>query len=158
MAANRHLGRIVSMQALYEYFIRSSLSDDTLKLDEVIARALAVHEKVVNDTEFIQTVIKGTAKNQQEIDQIWLPFAKNWPLEQIPMVEVSILRLATYELKFPYKDVPPKVAIDEAVELSKQFGGDNAPKFINGVLGSVYKKLFPKDPNSTESKKDPKEE
>ena len=145
MAANRHLGRIVTMQALYEYFVRSSLKDSSLDIKDVIGRALSVHSKNIKDTDFVKAVIKGTIEKQEEIDQAWLKFAKDWPLEQIPTVEVSILRLAVYELKYPYKDVPYKVAIDEAVELAKQFGGDNAPKFINGVLGSVYKDLFPKE-------------
>ena len=140
MAANRHLGRIVTMQALYEYFVRSSLKDSSLDIKDVIGRALSVHYKNIKDTDFVKAVIKGTIEKQEEIDQAWLKFAKDWPLEQIPTVEVSILRLAVYELKYPYK-----VAIDEAVELAKQFGGDNAPKFINGVLGSVYKDIFPKE-------------
>lgn len=142
MAANRHLGRIVSMQALYEYFVRSNLKDPSLKLSDVIARALSVHKENIEDKEFVEALISGSANKQEELDAIWLPFASSWPLEQIPMVEVSILRMAVHELKHPYKDVPPKVAIDEAVELAKQFGGDNAAKFINGVLGSVYKSLF----------------
>lgn len=142
MAANRHLGRIVAMQALYEYFVRSGLKDPNLAVNEVVGRALSVHKDSIKDTEFVKAVIEGVIAKQQEIDEIWLPFATNWPLEQIPAVEVSIIRLATFELKHPFKDVPPKVAIDEAVELAKQFGGDNGAKFINGVLGSVYKKLF----------------
>lgn len=142
MAANRHLGRIVAMQALYEYFVRSSLKDPNLDIKDISARALSVHKENIQDTEFVQTVISGVVKNQEQIDDLWLPFATNWPIDQIPMVEVSIIRLAVYELKFPYQDVPYKVAIDEAVELAKQFGGDNAAKFINGVLGSVYKSIF----------------
>lgn len=142
MAANRHLGRIVAMQALYEYFVRSSLEDPGLVLGDIISRALSVHKDNIKDTEFVETVISGTINEQKMLDEIWLKFATNWPLEQIPLVEVSIIRLAVYELTNPYKDVPAKVAIDEAVELAKQFGGDNAGKFINGVLGSVYKELF----------------
>jgi N utilization substance protein B len=142
MAANRHLGRIVAMQALYEYFVRSSLEDPGLVLGDIISRALSVHKDNIKDTEFVETVISGTINEQKKLDEIWLKFATNWPLEQIPLVEVSIIRLAVYELTNPYKDVPAKVAIDEAVELAKQFGGDNAGKFINGVLGSVYKELF----------------
>ncbi len=142
MAANRHLGRIVAMQALYEYFVRSSLKDPNLAIEDISARALSVHKDNIQDTDFVRAVIKGVVDKQEELDKLWLPFATNWPLDQIPMVEVSIIRLAVYELKFPYQDVPYKVAIDEAVELAKQFGGDNAAKFINGVLGSVYKSLF----------------
>lgn len=159
MAANRHLGRIVAMQALYEYFVRSSLKDPNLVIDDITARALSVHKENIKDTEFVKAVIGGVVKKQDELDSLWLPFATNWPLDQIPTVEVSIIRLAVYELKFPYQDVPYKVAIDEAVELSKQFGGDNAAKFINGVLGSVYKSLFEskdkeaKDKTKAKSKK-----
>lgn len=151
MAANRHLGRIVAMQALYEYFVRSSLKDPNLSIDDITTRALSVHKENIQDTEFVKNVIKGVTAKQKEVDELWLPFATNWPIDQIPMVEVSIIRLAVYELKFPYQDVPYKVAIDEAVELAKQFGGDNAAKFINGVLGSVYKSLFEK-PDKTKLK------
>jgi len=150
MAANRHLGRIVAMQALYEYFVRSSLKDPNLAVDDITKRALSVHKENIQDTEFVEAVIGGVIENQEELDRLWLPFATNWPLDQIPMVEVSIIRLAVYELKFPYQDVPYKVAIDEAVELAKQFGGDNAAKFINGVLGSVYKSIF--EPSKKEQK------
>ncbi len=150
MAANRHLGRIVAMQALYEYFVRSSLEDPSLVLSDITARALSVHKENIKDTDFVKAVITGATEKKDELDGIWLPFATNWPLEQIPLVEVSILRLAVHELKYPYKDVPPKVAIDEAVELAKQFGGDNAGKFINGVLGSVYKSLFETTPDKKE--------
>ncbi|MDQ5914018.1 MAG: transcription antitermination protein NusB [Patescibacteria group bacterium] len=150
MAANRHLGRIVAMQALYEYFVRSSLEDPGLVLSDITARALSVHKDNIKDTDFVKAVISGAIEKKDEIDGTWLQFATNWPLEQIPLVEVSIIRLAVYELIYPYKDVPAKVAIDEAVELAKQFGGDNAGKFINGVLGSVYKLLF-------ESQSGPKE-
>jgi N utilization substance protein B len=148
MAANRHLGRIVAMQALYEYFVRSSLKDPSLAISEITARALSVHKENIQDTEFVKAVISGVVEKLDELDGVWLPFATNWPLDQIPTVEVSIIRLAVYELKFPYQDVPYKVAIDEAVELAKQFGGDNAAKFINGVLGSVYKSLFNVEPEA----------
>lgn len=148
MAANRHLGRIVAMQALYEYFVRSSLRDPSLAISEITARALSVHKENIQDTEFVKAVISGVVEKLDELDGVWLPFATNWPLDQIPTVEVSIIRLAVYELKFPYQDVPYKVAIDEAVELAKQFGGDNAAKFINGVLGSVYKSLFNVEPEA----------
>lgn len=150
MAANRHLGRIVAMQALYEYFVRSSLEDPGLVLGDIISRALSVHKDNIKDTEFVKAVITGTIHKKEEIDDLWLRFATNWPLEQIPLVEVSIIRLAVYELANPYQDVPAKVAIDEAVELAKQFGGDNAGKFINGVLGSVYKLLFEPKSESNE--------
>lgn len=153
MAANRHLGRIVAMQALYEYFVRSSLKDPNLSISDITARALSVHKENIQDTEFVKAVISGVVEKLDELDGVWLPFATNWPLDQIPTVEVSIIRLAVYELKFPYQDVPYKVAIDEAVELAKQFGGDNAAKFINGVLGSVYKSIFSAD---SETDKKPK--
>jgi N utilization substance protein B len=155
MAANRHLGRIVAMQALYEYFVRSSLEDPSLVLGDITARALSVHKENIKDTDFVKAVISGAIEKQEEVDKTWLQFATNWPLEQIPLVEVCILRLATYELMYPYKDVPSKVAIDEAVELAKQFGGENAGKFINGVLGSVYKFLFE---SNSEAKKVLKED
>jgi N utilization substance protein B len=141
-AANRHLGRIIAMQALYEYFVRLSIKDPRLNLADITERSISTHKKILGDTDFVGSLISGVVENYQELDECWLKFATNWPIEQIPPVEVAILRQAVFELKYPFKDVPPKVAIDEAVELAKQFGGENAQKFINGVLGSVYKELF----------------
>lgn len=140
MASNRHLARIIALQTLYEYDFRTGLDIDELKTDlnEVLARNLAVYAESLEETEFCVDLVKGTQKNQVKIDALIGPAAPEWPIEQIAKVDKTILRLAIYELMFA-QDVPPKVAINEAVELAKAFGGDNSSKFINGVLGTIYR-------------------
>jgi transcription antitermination protein NusB len=146
MSTNRHLARIVTLQSLYQYFVLESLSPEYVSdkiLQEIVANTAQRYENVLKSIEFCSKLSRLCAENKAELDSKWLPFAKEWPLAQIPMIEVSILRIASAELTLLSDDVPPRVAIDEAVELAKQFGSDNSAKFINGVLGSVYKMLYP---------------
>jgi len=90
------------------------------------------------DVEYLNRVVEGTMKNLKLIDSLIEQAAPEWPLEQISVIDKSILRLASYEL-LKDKDIPPKVAINEAVEIAKTFGGENSSKFINGVLGTLYR-------------------
>jgi N utilization substance protein B len=142
MAANRHLARLIVVQALYEYFLKHSLDAD-IDQQGIVDRAKFKYSRVLEDKNYTDYLFNEVILNYKELDELWLPFANEWPLSQIPLAEICILRIATLELNKPLKDVPFKVAIDEAIELSKQFGGDNASKFINGVLGKVYIKLNP---------------
>lgn len=140
MASNRHLCRIIALQSLYEYDFRTSLDMPELKTDmtEILDRNIAVYSEILEETDFITDLVEGTQKNVEKIDGLIAPAAPEWPIDQIAKVDKSILRLAVYELMFKH-DVPPKVAINEAVELAKSFGGDNSSKFINGVLGTIYR-------------------
>lgn len=140
MASNRHLARIIALQTLYEYDFRIGLEMPDLKTDltEILDRNLAVYAESLEETDFTVGLVKNTLKNQKKIDAIIAPAAPEWPIEQIAKVDKTILRLAVYELMFA-KEVPPKVAINEAVELAKSFGGENSSKFINGVLGTIYR-------------------
>lgn len=140
MASNRHLSRIIALQTLYEYDFRNNLEIKDLKTDlqEIIDRNLAVYEEALEEPDFTLDLINGTQKNITKIDKLIVPAAPEWPIEQIAKVDKSILRMAIYELMFA-REVPPKVAINEAVELAKSFGGDNSSKFINGVLGTIYR-------------------
>lgn len=140
MASNRHLCRIIALQTLYEYDFRMSLDMPELETDmnEILARNIGVYSEVLEETDFITDLVEGTQKNNKKIDALIAPAAPEWPIEQIAKVDKSILRLAVYELLFK-REVPPKVAINEAVELAKSFGGDNSSKFINGVLGTIYR-------------------
>lgn len=90
------------------------------------------------DVEYVHRVLKGTVENLTEIDELITKAAPEWPLDQISVIDKSILRLAAYELLKDH-DIPPKVAINEAVEIAKTFGGENSSKFINGVLGTLYR-------------------
>ncbi len=141
MASNRHLGRIVALQALYEYEFRTQAADSTLDVEEVLARDMERYESAIDDTEFVSQLVHGVIEKQDELDAKLQPMAPEWPLAQIARVDRTILRLGLFELLFRGDVVPPKVAINEAVELAKSFGSDNSSKFINGVLGTAYRTL-----------------
>ena len=132
MSVNRHLSRTVAMQSLYEWNFHPDA--DIMAITRRVAGPI---EKDI-DTEYLERVVKGTAAAVEEIDSLIKKAAPEWPLEQISVIDKSILRLAGYEL-LKDLDIPPKVAINEAVEIAKTFGGENSSKFINGVLGTLYR-------------------
>jgi N utilization substance protein B len=138
MASNRHLGRIVAMQTLYEYDFRGA-EDKKVNLPEILERNLAEFSDSIEDTDFVRDLVKGVTTRRDEIDGIIGPAAPEWPVEQIAKIDKVILRVGIYELMLK-REVPPKVAINEAVELAKAFGGENSSKFVNGVLGTIYRK------------------
>lgn len=128
---NRHLSRMVAMQTLYEWDFR-----DGCDLNSIKQRNITEYEKDV-DSNFVDFLVDGVSGKLGELDEKIVVAAPEWPLEQISLIDKTILRIAIYELLYS-TNVPPKVAINEAVELSKQFGGENSSKFINGVLGTVF--------------------
>jgi len=132
MASNRHFARITLMQSLYEYLQREG------DLVKIVERNVSKYDFEENNLKFIKKIAKGIKKNIEEIDKIITISAPEWPLPQIAQVDLSILRLAIFELIFD-NEVPPKAVINEAVELGKAFGGENTSKFVNGVLGTVYR-------------------
>ena len=138
MSANRHLGRIVALQTLYEEDFRRECGDKSFKLTAILKRNIARYQETIDDKEFIERLVSGVASQQKAIDDIIRPVAPEWPIEQIARIDRVVLRIGVFELVFT-ADVPPKVAINEAVELAKAFGGDNSSKFINGVLGTVLR-------------------
>lgn len=129
---NRHLSRVIIMQTLYEWDFRPNFD-----VDEIKQRNIENYNEDA-DTEFIDTTIKGVIANIKEADNLIAKAAPEWPLEQISAIDKTILRIAVFELLHS-DDVPPKVAINEAVELGKTFGSENSSKFINGVLGTIYR-------------------
>jgi transcription antitermination protein NusB len=139
MASNRHLGRIVALQTLYEQDFREDCEDKSFKLAEVLQRNIARYAETVEDQKFIEQLVKGAEKNQKAIDAKLQPLAPEWPIEQIARMDRIVLRIGAYELLYTADKVPAKVAINEAVELAKAFGGDNSSKFVNGVLGSLLR-------------------
>ncbi|MBI2007710.1 transcription antitermination factor NusB [Candidatus Saccharibacteria bacterium] len=155
MSANRHLGRIVALQTLYEEDFRRELDDKTFSLSNVLNRNVKRYEETVDDTKFIELLVKGVDAKQKAIDDVIRPVAPEWPIEQIARMDRVILRIGVYELMFE-DGVPPKVAINEAVELAKAFGGENSSKFINGVLGTVLRDIESKNKKSKSKKKPPK--
>lgn len=140
MASNRHLGRIIALQTLYEHDFRLSAEDESFKLADVLARNIGRYKNMVEDTPFVERLVKGVIKHQQELDSILQPIAPEWPIDQISRMDRVVLRIGLYELKYE-PETPPKVIINEAVELAKAFGGDNSSKFINGVLGTAYRQI-----------------
>ncbi len=129
---NRHLSRIIVMQSLYERDFRPNL--DVLE----IARRNRAQFDAETDESYITDAIRGVVDKTDEIDPLIQAAAPEWPIDQIAVIDKIILRLATYELLFS-RQIPPKVVINEAVELAKAFGSDNSSKFINGVLGTLYR-------------------
>jgi len=153
MASNRHLGRIVALQSLYEYEFRKGSEDSSVDIDEILDRNLERYESAIEDKEFVAGLVKGVIAQQVQLDEKIQPMAPDWPIEQIARVDRTILRMGLYELLELADQVPPKVAINEAVELAKAFGSDNSSKFINGVLGTAYRTLVEgKSDNAEESK------
>jgi len=138
MASNRHLGRIVALQTLYEQDFRHEVEDKDFNLDEVLARNIGRYEETIDDKEFIVELVHGVNAHQQQLDELIGPVAPEWPIEQIARMDRIILRIGAYELVYD-KSIPPKVVINEAVELAKAFGGDNSSKFVNGVLGTILR-------------------
>ncbi len=138
MASNRHLGRVIAFQTLYEEEFRIDANDTKFDLDEVLRRNINRYKDMVDDTDFIIALVKGVDEKAKELDASLQPIAQKWPIDQISRMDRIILRMGLYELTYQ-TNTPTKVVINEAVELAKAFGGENSSKFINGVLGTVYK-------------------
>lgn len=141
MASNRHLGRIVALQTLYEYEFRTQVGDQTADIGDILKRNLEKYKSSVDDTDFVDKLVSGVRQHQDELDEKLQPMAPDWPIEQINRIDRAVLRLGLYELLYSSDTVPPKVVINEAVELSKAFGSDNSGKFVNGVLGTAFREL-----------------
>ena len=138
--ANRHLSRTVAMQSLFEWDFNNRERD----VDEILELNLEQQAPGMDDHEFAKELLHGVVEHLADIDAVLTETAPEWPVDQIGAVDRSVLRLGIYELQF-LKQVPPKVAINEAVELAKTFGGETSGKFVNGVLGTLYKKLYPEE-------------
>ena len=137
--ASRHLSRSVAMQSLYEWDFRGRKEE---MLSEIVERNIKEFAAGVEDPSFIHNLVNGIIEHIKELDKIIEKAAPQWPLEQIAVVDRNVLRLGLYELLFGNREeVPPKVAINEAIELAKSFGGESSGKFVNGVLGTVYREI-----------------
>jgi len=134
--ASRHLSRTVAMQSLFEWDFNGRKEE----LKNIVANNLAEFASEAKEPKFIYGLAEGVEKNLAEIDEIITKTAPDWPVSQIPEVDRSVLRVSIYELRFQ-KEAPPKVVINEAVELAKTFGGEQSGKFVNGVLGTLYKQM-----------------
>ena len=133
----RHLARTVAMQTLYQWDFNGRVTDT---LPQVIEYGLREFAPSLKERDFVASLIQGTVDHHPEIDELIVKYAPEWPRAQITTIDRNILRLGIYELKFG-KAVPPKVAINEAIELAKAYGGKASGRFINGVLGAIYRDL-----------------
>jgi N utilization substance protein B len=160
---NRHLSRSIAIQSLYEWDFWNSLAKEHDKFESqepteisgdlqkdhhdnsikaIVARNSNEFAPGLADNSFIWRLVEGVVSKIEQLDQIIEKAAPEWPISQITIVDRNILRLGLYELLFgDRKEVPPKVAINEAIELAKTFGGDSSGKFVNGVLGTVYREI-----------------
>ena len=140
--SSRHLSRSIVMQSLYEWDFSGQKRD----LKQIVEKNIKEFGPGLEDESFIWQLINGVIKHLSDINKIIEKAAPEWPLEQITIVDRNVLRIGLYELLFAKKEeVPPKVAINEAIELAKSFGGESSGKFINGVLGTVYKEIEQKE-------------
>ncbi|MDD3711171.1 MAG: transcription antitermination factor NusB [Patescibacteria group bacterium] len=134
--ANRHLSRTIAMQTLFVWDFNGKKKD----LKEIIVDNFLNFAPEFDDGGFAEELSLGVFNNIEKIDNLIREYAPEWPIDQITMVDRNVLRLGIYELVFSEK-MPPKVAINEAIEIAKNFGGESSGKFINGVLGSIYNKM-----------------
>ena len=147
--ANRHLSRSIVLQSLFEWDLNTVEKN---KIGEVLLRNVTEFAPNKSDMPFMEHLLDGVLQKQKELDLVIEKAAPEWPIDRISPVDRNILRVGLYELLFADRsEVPAKVAINEAIELAKQFGGDNSGRFVNGVLGAVYKELG--EPGKEESGK-----
>jgi len=140
--ASRHLSRSIAMQSLYEWDFSGKSSD----LDKITEKNIKEFGPGLEDPSFVRELVNGVVGHILALDKIIEKAAPEWPLDQISIVDRNVLRMGLFELIYEDKTaVPPKVAINEAIELAKSFGGESSGKFINGVLGTVYKEINEKE-------------
>ncbi|MDP3962981.1 MAG: transcription antitermination factor NusB [bacterium] len=137
--ANRHLSRSIAMQSLFEWDFRGK---DPATLDAIVDKNIREFGPGLEDPSFVKNIIMQVMEKMPQIDKIIVRCAPEWPLEQVTPVDRNVLRVGIYELLYGNRDeVPPKVAINEAIELAKTFGGEASGRFINGVLGTIYREI-----------------
>jgi len=138
--SNRHLARTMAMQALYEWDFRGN---ELSRLPEVIRLVQGEFAKDFDDGGYVERQVRGVIDRMPEIDALLNEFAPNWNIDTMTAIDRNVLRLGAFELKFD-ESIPSKVAINEAIELGKTFGGEASGKFVNGVLGAVLKDMIAK--------------
>lgn len=150
--AQRHLSRSIVLQSLFEWDFSKK---DSTEIMEIFLRNAKEFAPGIGEIAFMENLIKGVIEKQRDLDLIIEKAAPDWPIDKISIIDRNILRIGLFELLFADRSqVPPKVAINEAIELSKSFGGETSSKFVNGVLGAVYKELG--EPGKDETSRDKK--
>jgi len=159
--SSRHIARSITLQSLYELDFNSARGRDkqekNLDIDQILKRNIDEFGAGVEENEFINNLAHGVLKYQTQIDEIIIKSAPEWPLNQITIVDRNVLRIGIYELLFGDKnEVPPKVAINEAIELAKGYGGESSGRFVNGVLGTIYREMQNTNKDETKENKNGK--
>jgi transcription antitermination protein NusB len=132
--SNRHLARAIALQSLYEWDFNELALDPV----EIVTRNLEEFAPTFDEKDFAINLVKGVVTHKDDIDATITQFAPDWPLPKITIVDRNVLRIGTYELKHD-PQIPSKVSINEAIELAKTFGGESSGKFVNGVLGAIFR-------------------
>jgi len=135
--ANRHLSRTLAMQTLFAWDFNDR---ESASIDDLIKENFHQFAPSFDDHGFVENLVKGVLKHLEDVNAYIIKYATEWPLDQITIIDRNILRLGIYELVFD-KNIPAKVAINEAIEMAKTFGGDSSGKFVNGVLGAIMKEM-----------------
>ena len=128
----RHVARTLAFQHLFEYFFETEGGKETSTLEEL----KAIDETEKFDRDLYEKIITGVKQDRAKIDEVITKYAPEWPINQMSKTDLQILRIGIWE-GFTTETTPPKVAIDEAIELAKEFGGEKSSKFVNGVLGAI---------------------
>src|SRR3989339_335138 len=132
-ASYRHLSRIAVLQTIFAYDFRDNKVNPEQLLDYILEDSIFQNL----DKTFSKTLLDGILRMNESLVKEIIAHAPQWPLEKIAIIDRNILKMGIYEILYS-DDIPPLVAINEAIEIAKQYGGDNSPKFINGVLSSIY--------------------
>ena len=147
--ATRQLGRGIVIQSLYEWDFYGRKEDPK----KILERNLEEFTPEYGEKSFVYNLIEGVVENIDKLDEIITVSAPEWPIDKLPVVDRNALRIGLYELLYAdRKEVPPRVAINEAIELAKTYGGHNSGKFINGVMGTVYREIGEPDKNPEKSR------
>jgi len=137
--SSRHLARSIVLQSLYELDFKRDKNPD---LEKILEKNIQEFGQGLEEIDFMKNLANGVLAHQPQIDEIIKKSAPEWPIEQITIVDRNVLRIGIYELLFGDKnEVPPKVAINEAIELAKSYGGESSGRFVNGVLGTIYREM-----------------
>lgn len=146
---NRHFARRIALQTLFEW---DFIGEDKEKVEESIEEKIKEFAPEFDEDTFARDLVFGVIKNKKKIDNLIEKYAPEWPIEKITMIDRNVLRIGIYELEFSNKEVPPKAVINEAIELAKAFGSGSSGKFVNGVLGALYKTMLEKGEIKDETK------
>ncbi|MFH2136794.1 MAG: transcription antitermination factor NusB [Patescibacteria group bacterium] len=156
--ANRHLARTIALQTLYEW---DFMGEKEAKTSATVRKNLKEFAPKFNENDFVIELVEGVVKNKKDIDKLIKKYAPEWPVDKITLIDRNVLRLGIYELKFAEakdgKTVPPRVVINEAIELAKAFGSSSSGKFVNGVLGAIYKDMIEAGEITDEENKEKKD-